>query len=128
MRKLEKIKFGLLLAFLSAPFVVSAQSSVIPVPDVGLPGSSNSTIGALITDVIKGILLPMASLIAVLFLIVGGYQYMFAGANEDLAKRGKDTIRNAIIGLVIIILSYVIVTVVSNAFLGRFRDEPPINM
>jgi cytochrome bd-type quinol oxidase subunit 2 len=96
------------------PVVTLAQVGPIQVPDVGLPGASNSQLGPLITDFITGIFLPLAGIVAVLFLIIGGFQYMMAGANEGLAKRGRDTIRYAIIGLVIIILSYVIITVVVN--------------
>lgn len=57
------------------------------------------------------ILLSLAGIIAVLFVIIGGYQYLFSGANEDLAEKGKKTITNAVIGIVIIILSYTVVRV-----------------
>jgi hypothetical protein len=63
-------------------------------------------------------LLGITGVIAMLYVIWGGYQYMTAGANEDLAKRGRSTLRNAIIGLIIVILSYIIVTVVVNSLSG----------
>lgn len=59
--------------------------------------------------------MPVVGLIAVFFIIWGGFQYITSGANEELAESGKKTLRNGIIGLVVIILSYVIVTVITNA-------------
>jgi hypothetical protein len=58
------------------------------------------------------ILLTISGTVGVLFLILGGFFYVTSGSNEDLAKRGKKYIQNAIIGLIIIILSYSIVTVI----------------
>jgi hypothetical protein len=104
---------------LVAPLVVLAQASGIipPNPAVGtLPGNQGYTIAQFIEDVIVGLLLPLAGLVAVLFIIIGGFQYMTSAGNEELAERGKKTLQNGIIGLIIIILSYVIVTVIANAF------------
>jgi len=64
---------------------------------------------------ILNVLLTVAGLIAVLFIIIGGFQYILSGANEELAERGKKTLQNAIIGIVIIILAYVIVNVINTA-------------
>ncbi len=56
--------------------------------------------------------------IAVLFLIIGGFWYITSAGNEETAAKGKSTVINAIIGIVIIILSYVIINVVSNLVSG----------
>lgn len=61
------------------------------------------------------ILLALAGLVAVVFLIIGGFRYITAGGNEESAEAAKTTITNAIIGIVVIILSFVIVRVISNA-------------
>lgn len=61
------------------------------------------------------LILSLTGIVAVAFLVYGGFVYMTSGGNEDNAERGKKTVTNAIIGLVIIILSYSIVTVVINA-------------
>ena|SRR3989344_3537542 len=65
------------------------------------------------------VLLAVAGLVAVIFLIVGGFRYVTAGGNEEAAESGKKTITNAIIGIVIIVLAFVIVRVVSNALLNN---------
>lgn len=59
-------------------------------------------------------LLAIAFAVAVLFLIIGGFQYITSAGNEEAAEKGKGTAVNALIGIVIIVLSYVIVNVVAN--------------
>ena len=56
--------------------------------------------------------------IAVLMLIIGGFLYMTAGGNTEQAQKGQKTVVNALIGIVIVVLSYVVVAAVSN-FLAR---------
>lgn len=91
---------------------LAALAQVLP-PNPGLPGNPNADVNSLALNIIQ-IILSLVGLFAVLFIIIGGFQYILSGANEDLAKRGKTTVQNAIIGLIIVILSYVIVTVVVN--------------
>ncbi len=67
---------------------------------------------ALIKNIINW-LLGIAFGIAVLFLIIGGFWYITSAGNEETAEKGKNTAINAIIGIVIILLSYVIVNVVA---------------
>lgn len=93
-------------------FVVHAQFNVPEAGQTGLP--NDTSISGIVTRIIQ-ILLAVAGLIAVIFLIVGGFRYITAGGNEETAEAAKKTITNAIIGIVIIILSFVIVRVISNA-------------
>lgn len=80
----------------------------------GLPDWGRQSIGLTLVSLINRVLLPFAATIAVIFIIIGGYQYIFSGASEELAAKGKKTLVNAIIGLVIIILSFTIISVISN--------------
>lgn len=118
-----------LVVLLSAPMlVVPALSHAQSGPDLGLPqvrtgtnlpdwnirqGSGADSVVLIITQVIK-ILLLLAGSVAILFIIIGGYQYIFSAGNETTSKKGKQTVVNALIGIVIIVLSYVLVTVVAN--------------
>lgn len=114
---MKKIKFVLLTIGLAMlPVVVAAQNITIPKPG-NLPGTAGADVDSLALEIIQ-VILGAVGIIAVLFLIIGGFEYILSGANEELAERGKKTIRNAILGLIIVILSYVIVTVVANTFLG----------
>ena len=101
-----------ILLVLTLPVLVSAYR--VQNPSGFLPSfSAVDRPEELVEDLID-VLLLFAGIIAVLFIIIGGFQYIFSGANEELAETGKKTLRNAIIGLVIIILSYVIVNVIVN--------------
>ena len=70
-------------------------------------------------------LLAIAFGIAVLFLIIGGFWYITSAGNEETAEKGKNTAFNAIIGIVIIVLSYVIVNVVSKLLANPNSTSAP---
>ncbi len=72
-----------------------------------------TSVNGLIKTVINW-MLGIAFAIAVIFLIIGGFMYITSAGNEESAEKGKGTVVNALIGIVIIILSYVIVNVVAN--------------
>jgi hypothetical protein len=72
-----------------------------------------TTLNQLIERIIK-ILLGVAFAIAVLFLIIGGFYYITARGNEEQSATGRQTVINALIGIVIIIMAYVLVNVVAN--------------
>jgi len=75
----------------------------------GLLGSKNLV--ELITKSIN-LLLYLGGAIAVLFVIVGGYQYLTSGGNEELAEKGRKTVTNAIIGILLMALAFTIINVV----------------
>lgn len=78
-----------------------------------------------VNELIKKILtwlLGIAFGVAVLFLIVGGFWYITSAGNEETAEKGKNTAINAIIGIVIIVLSWVIINVVT----GLVTDKPNV--
>lgn len=62
-------------------------------------------------------LLAVAGLIAVLFIIIGGYQYAIGGLTEERDK-GKKSITYAIGGLVVALLAWAIVNLVQLALTG----------
>jgi hypothetical protein len=73
-----------------------------------------------LTTAILGVInwiLGFSALIAILFIIWGGIQYLTAGGNEDQASKGRKTITNAILGLVIAGLAYAVVNAVVTGLL-----------
>ena len=86
-------------------------------PSSGLNCQAGTTVNSLIRTVINWVL-GITFGIAVLFLIIGGFWYITSAGNEETAAKGKSTVINAIIGIVIIILSYVIINVVANLVSG----------
>lgn len=78
-------------------------------PKGSVAGAQN--IGDFIIAVIN-VLLGLLLSISVLFIIIGGYQYVTSAGKEDQAKSGRRTVTYAVIGVAISILSYMIVRVV----------------
>ena len=103
------------LALVAAPFLAAAQFQIPDSGGTGLTGgiTNETSLTGFILRVIN-IALALAGLIAVLFLIIGGFRYITAGGNEEAAGSAKKIILNAVIGIIVIILSFVVVRVVSN--------------
>lgn len=76
------------------------------------PLSSNDLL-----DFLRGVVrtvLGMMGTVTMLYIIFSGFRYMTAGSNEEQAKKSRAGLSWAIIGLISVILSYLIVTVVIN--------------
>lgn len=69
-----------------------------------LSGTLQENIGKIVN-----IMFGLAAIVALIFLIMGGYNYMTSGGDPEAQDAAKSAITNAIIGLVIILLSYTIV-------------------
>lgn len=107
----QVIALVLVFAVALAP-VAFAQFQTPSSAGTGLP--NDTSLSGFIMKIIN-IALTIAGLIAVLFLIIGGFRYITSAGNEETAEQAKKIITNAIIGIVVIILSFVIVRVISNA-------------
>ena len=81
--------------------------------DLTTKGKTN-TFGDLILFIIERAL-QVVGVLALAFVIYGGYQYITSAGDEEAAAAGKKTLTNAIIGLVIIIVSYTVIIVIINA-------------
>lgn len=86
----------------------------------------NSTVGGMFVYVIK-IVLALAFVLAIIFVIYGGYQYITSGGNEEQATTGRRTVTYAVIGIIIIILSFVIISVIANLVQGGAGSSSVIN-
>jgi len=87
----------------------------VPKQQSGQPGSlvRSSSVFELIAISLRW-LFTFAGVIATVFLIIGGYQYITAAGNEEQAEKGKKTLINSIIGIVVVVLAITIVTIVTN--------------
>lgn len=101
------------IAILALPGVVLAAGGLVPAPaPAGTQGGTD-----LVTAVMNIInaFLVLASVAAVIFLILGGVRYIASQGDEDQAKKAKDTILYAVIGLVVIGLAAAIANFVIKA-------------
>ena len=95
--------------------VCGSQNKLVQDPKTQLCVDPSERRGAAdIIVLVINFLLLFAGLIAILFIVIGGYKYITSAGNAESAKSGRETVVNAIIGLVIIILAFVIVSVVNN--------------
>ncbi len=107
------------ITILAAPVLAFAQFTTPDAGGTGLPNfffGCSSVTGCILS--IINILLAVAGLIAVLVLIIGGFRYVTSFGNEEVTSTAKKMILNAVIGIIIIILSFVIVRVVANVALN----------
>ncbi|HUT95968.1 MAG TPA: TrbC/VirB2 family protein [Candidatus Paceibacterota bacterium] len=71
-----------------------------------------------ILNKIKVVVAALGFGLAVIFLIVGGIQYMTAGGDDEKASKAKKLIINAIIGIAIIFAATFILSLVEGLLIG----------
>ncbi len=92
----------------------------------GTPGSSpaaSQTAAQLVTNVLQ-ILLLVAGSIAVVYMVIGGIKYVLSRGNEEKVESAKATMGAAIWGLVIIIMSFAIIYIISEALISGETGIP----
>lgn len=67
---------------------------------------------------ISNYILGLISLIALLFVVIGGFLYTTGGLTPDKKDRGKTFISNALIGMAMAFLAWTIVNVILSAITG----------
>ncbi len=112
--------------FSLVPMMAEAQMRGFDIRDL-LPGittpfpASEGLLGVVGTAITLAF--GVAGLVAVVYLILGGFNYVTAGGDPEAVEGAKTTIVNAIIGLVIILVSYLIVQFIMNQ-LGAQTELP----
>lgn len=84
-------------------------------PAGSLPAMSNLTIGLIISKTLT-YLFVIAGLILLLFLIMGGFQMMIGAANPKAKEGASKQITNALVGFLILFVSYWLVQIVEVIF------------
>jgi len=91
-----------------------------PVLPDSLGGSGTAdggtVIGSLISNIV-GLLFMFAFLLTLLYLLMGGLQWITAGGDKTQLESARNKITNAIVGLIIVAAAYAIFTLVGQ-FLG----------
>ena len=100
---------SLLVFLFGIPHALAASGIAPDRPLTGnVPATASEAIGNTY-EAIKTILLLVAGGLAVLYVIWGGVRYITAAGSADKAKAARSSIINALIGLVIVMLAYLIV-------------------
>jgi type IV secretory pathway VirB2 component (pilin) len=77
------------------------------------PTGTGTNLITVVNNVID-LILYVAGVLAIIYLIYSGILYITAAGNPDSAKKGQQGIINAVIGIVIIMLAWVIVRAVAS--------------
>lgn len=65
----------------------------------------------------------VVGLAAVIMIMIGGYLYMTSHGNATQAEKGKDFITSAVLGLIIVLVSYVILRTINPNLVGNFATD-----
>lgn len=105
-----------------AVFLLSFNVSLAQEPALGMNYAANigleqadGDLRDLLVDIIRYIL-SFLGIIAVAIIMYAGYLWMTSGGSADRLAKAKKTLTNGVIGLIIIILSFAIVTFIANLF------------
>lgn len=74
-----------------------------------------------VNNILNNYLLPLAGVIFLIMIGIGGIQYITSAGNTQRADAGKKTITFAIVGLILMILAKVIVGLVVTALGGSIQ-------
>lgn len=108
MRRTFLSRFLLVLLFF-IPLIAFAQNDIVPCgPQPGQqPCKLKDLFGLLVA--IYNFLLGMAGLVAFVFLVYGGIRMFFYSVDEENLALGKKTVLEALIGLAIVAMAYLVV-------------------
>lgn len=67
---------------------------------------------------VTDILLRVAVIVAIVFVLIGGFKYITSRANPDKTTAARNTVIDALIGLVIAVVSIAVVSFVAGRFEG----------
>jgi branched-subunit amino acid transport protein AzlD len=108
MKLVKKLMPVAMLALLVAPLAVSALTIETVGNTIGL---GTADLKETVINIIQWVL-GLLGLIAVIMILWGGFMWMTAGGNEDKVATAKKIITAAVIGLIVILLAWAIVTFV----------------
>jgi len=119
------------LTILAIPNIIHAQQrSFQDILTQGLirPPAANgiyeiSDIYLLLAAILR-LLFSFSAIIAVIYIIIGGYNYVMAYGNPETAQKGKQTLLWAIIGLIVSIAAFTLVQFVWNTVASRQPPSP----
>jgi len=104
---LTGMSLGASFAGLATAFGAAGDPGTIDLPN---PIAQSDIFDVLIVALEWAIII--AGVVAVVFIIIGGYQYMAGG--EKGVETGRKTLSSAIVGLIIVLLAFVIINTIQN--------------
>ncbi len=92
-------------------YLLAANPFNIKAEDIGLPNTTQNLGDA--TSRIVYLLVYLIGGLSIIFIIVGGLQMVTSGGSPQRFKQGRETVLYAVVGLVVAIASFSIVSFIS---------------
>ncbi len=110
MRKLKSILLSFLTLILASPVFAKGWND-------GAGEAYPPTISGIgtILDKVMDIIFPVAGVVCVIFIIIGGYMWIASAGDPSKVKQAQGTLTWAIIGLIFVLVSTLIVRTIVNA-------------
>ena len=107
-------------SFLTLAPSAFAANTLCPNASGPFNGLCNQTIGTLIGPLVS-LIFVVAVVAALLYLVYGGFKWLTSGGDKAAVAGAREHIIAAIIGLVIIFLSYFILSILVQFFIPNFN-------
>lgn len=122
--KLTKLGVNALTAAAVAlPTIAAAQELSLGLEYAGSTGLGSTDLRDIVNNFIR-VLLGFLGLIAVIIILVGGFQWMTAMGDDTKIKGAKGLIKAGITGLIIILAAYSISTFALNTIMTATGNNP----
>lgn len=132
MLKAKTLLVSILLAgFAFSPVLASANSWTDRANEGGLSsigesygeaGAPQKSIYSIVATIVR-IVLSLLGVIFVVLLILAGFKYMTSGGDQDKIKEAVGQIRNAVIGLIIVVTALAITTFVVDKSIPKIMNQ-----
>lgn len=130
--KAVKVAIGFILAafvvfgVLALPALAQTTTAGLGVGETGIQygeytGLTGTDIRITIANIIR-IALGFLGILAILLILYAGFMWMTAGGSEERVQRAKQILTSAIIGLVIVVMAFAIVSFIMGRILGQVSD------
>ncbi|MFA5022280.1 MAG: hypothetical protein WC508_04345 [Patescibacteria group bacterium] len=94
--------------YCQAASITEAMKGALQTVTLPSGGENPETTALTIVGKVIAAFLSLFGIIFLILIIFGGYKWMLASGREDEVKKAQEIIRNAVIGLIIVLASYAI--------------------
>ncbi|MCR4752919.1 MAG: pilin [Candidatus Saccharibacteria bacterium] len=96
-------------------FLITGNAPTDPAKQVTQVDGGGTNLQATVNNVLS-VVFTLVGVIAVIVIIIGGVYYITSNGDAEKIKKGKNTIMYGIIGLIVTLLAFAIVSFVLNSF------------
>lgn len=113
MKIINKIFFALTSLFLASPAFAAEDPLGGTGGDPVNPPTFGEGIDTILDNVIK-LIFPLAGLVCVVFIIIGGYTWIASAGDPSKVQKAQGTLTWAIIGLIFVLVAALIISTVTD--------------